>query len=212
MGIGSFLAKQARQPSGWFGRKLAGRLLNKANSTLEDLGLKLLDLNSDSAVLEIGFGNGRLISLMGNHIISGKIVGIEISAEMISSAKKKNQLLISKGKVELIYASLNKIPAANETFDKIFTANTIYFWPDLKTNMQEIRRTLKVGGKFYCAIRIKNEMISNPVIKSNLDTYKNLFSKKSIGEFLKESGFHDVQVHSESGKPFTNVIAVGTKK
>ncbi len=50
MGIKSFLAKQARKPSGLFGRIFTGILLNKANASLEDMGLRLMNPAPDSAI------------------------------------------------------------------------------------------------------------------------------------------------------------------
>lgn len=211
MGLATYLAKQFRQPSGWFGRKIAGRVFNKANASLEDMGLKLMDLKPDSTVLEIGFGNGRLISKMAPRLDTGKIVGIDISKEMLAEAEKKNRMLISTGRVELYEASVGNIPSEDEYFDKIFTANTIYFWPDPASAIQEIRRTLKIGGKAYCAFRPENELKNNSVIKSNLTIFKNLFSKESIQIFLEEAGFENVIVHEQIGKPYSNLIAVGTK-
>lgn len=210
MGIKSFFAKQARKPSGLFGRIFTGILLNKANASLEDMGLKLMNPEPDSTILEIGFGNGRLISRMGEVITNGKITGIDISKEMITQAKKKNIQLINSGKLELIEASVEDIPAGDENFDKIFTANTIYFWPNPDENIKEITRTLKPGGKFYCALRLKDEMKNNKMIGSNLRIFKNLFSKNDIKTFLERSEFKDVTVYTEEDK-YTNVIAVGSK-
>lgn len=127
MGLKSFLAKQAQKPSGWIGRIFVGNLLNKANASLEDMGLKLMEIKPDSTILEIGFGNGRLISKMGELLDSGKITGIEISKEMIAQAKKRNQHLLSSGKLNLIESSVEIIPAENESFDKIFTLTPYIF-------------------------------------------------------------------------------------
>lgn len=210
MGLKSFFAEQARKPSGLFGRIFTGKLLNKANASLENMGLKLMEVEPDSTILEIGFGNGRLISKMGEILTNGKITGIEISKEMITQAEKKNIQLINSDKVELIEASVEKIPVGNENFDKIFTANTIYFWPNPEKNIKEVKRTLKYGGKFYCALRPKEEMMNNKMIGSNLGIFKNLFSENDIKTFLESSGFKDVTVHTKEEK-YTNVIAVGTK-
>lgn len=206
MRLKSFLAKQASNPSGWFGKILAGRILNKANASLEDMGFELMDIKPDSTILEIGFGNGRLISKMGTKLKTGKITGIEISKEMIMEAEKKNKIMISSGKVELYESSVDNIPTEDEVFDKIFTANTIYFWPNPESNIQEIRRTLKTGGKFYCAMRPEDELKAN-----NRTIFKHLFSKESIRTFMEQAGFKDVIIHEQKGKPWSNLIAIGTK-
>ena len=212
MGLKSFLARQASHPSGWFGVYFAGKILNKANASLEDMGLALMNIEPDANILEIGFGNGRLISAVADKLDTGKIIGIDISKEMIFEAKKRNAAVISRGKVELYEASVQKIPTEDDFFDQIFTANTIYFWPDLTQNVQEIYRKLKSGGRFYCALRPEEEMMGNAIVKTNRSIFKNLFSKERIQTFLRESGFKDVVVHERRAKPFTNLVAIGTKK
>ena len=211
MGIKKFIATQLSHPSGWFGKNITAVLLNKGNGTLENMGLRLMDIQSADVVLEIGFGNGRLISLIGNKIETGKIMGIEISKDMINLAKRKNNTLIEKKKLVIDEASVEKIPAQSEYFDKIFTANTIYFWPEVDKNIQEVKRVLKPGGKFYCAIRPEKEMLAQGPINKNRDIFKHLFSEESIKEFLISSGFAEVEVYLEKGKPFTNLIAVAKK-
>lgn len=211
MGLTSFLVKQARKPSGWFGRVFAGKILNKANASLEDMGLKLMDVKPDSSILEIGFGNGRLISKMGIILKTGKITGIDISKEMIDQSGKTNKRLIRSGHLELIEASVANIPVADQSFDKVFTANTIYFWPNPDENIKEVLRTLSPGGIFYCALRTKDEMLDNKHISAHLNIFKHTFSEEEITAFLEKSGFKDVSIHAEEGKYFTDVIAVGTK-
>jgi len=211
MGLLSFFAKQSKKPSGWVGRMLIGKLLNKSNATLEDMGLKLMDIKPESAILEIGFGNGRLIYKMGKVIKQGNITGIEISKEMIVQAENKNSELIKSGHLKLIEASVEKIPADNDCFDKIFTANTIYFWPNPDENIKEIIRTLKPGGTFYCALRLKEEMKANKAIRTNPDIFKYLFSEDEIIEFLKKAGLKDVTTYKEEQKIFTDFIATGTR-
>ncbi len=212
MGLRSYLARQAARPSGWFGRLLVGRILNRANASLEDLGMDLIEVQPDSKILEIGFGNGRLIAKMAKYVRSGKITGIEISEEMIAAATRKISHLIESGKVELVHASVDSIPADNDSFDKIFTANTIYFWPDPDENIKEVLRTLRSGGKFYCGLRLKEELLRNRLVKSNLEVFKNLYSRNDIREFLLRAGFSDVSVHMESGEHYMNVVVAGVKK
>jgi ubiquinone/menaquinone biosynthesis C-methylase UbiE len=148
MGLTSFLAKQARKPSGWFGRVVVSWILNKANASLEDMSLELMDIKEEDEILKIGFGNGRMISNMAAKISFGKVIGIEISEDMIKVARKKNMPYIEEGKVKILKASVEEIPFDNESFDKVFTANTIYFWPDAQVDILEVKSVLKKGGTF----------------------------------------------------------------
>jgi len=48
----------------------------------------------------------------------------------------------------LYAADVEKMPFDDETFDVIYTANTVYFWRDAEKAVSEIKRVLKPGGKF----------------------------------------------------------------
>lgn len=211
MGLKSFLASQAYKPSGWFGKKVTSRLLNKANNDIETFGLELMALQPDTAILEIGFGNGRLIENMGKVIDHGRIAGIEISPEMIALAQQRNATLLAEGKLSLHEASVAQIPFDDNSFDKVFTANTIYFWPDTKENIKEVLRVLKPGGTFYCAIRAEEEMIKVGFVKHNRQIFKNLYSQDSIKTFMVNSGFCEVDARLKVSKPYNCLIAMGSK-
>ena len=38
------------------------------------------------------------------------------------------------------------LPFASATFDRVFTINTIYFWPDLALALAELARVIRPGG------------------------------------------------------------------
>ena len=211
MGLKSFLAKQARRPSGWFGRVITSWILNKANASLEDMGLELMDIKEVDHILEIGFGNGRLISKMASRLNSGFIAGIEISDAMLTVARKKNKKHIELGVVELKEASVSNIPYSDQSFDKVFTSNTIYFWPDPEKDIQEVYRVLKPGGTFYCAMRPKKDLLSRNMIKSQRNIFENIYSPEEMEEFLRSSGFKEVRTHIEEGKAFSNMIVEGRR-
>ncbi|NND07050.1 MAG: class I SAM-dependent methyltransferase [Saprospiraceae bacterium] len=147
------------------------------------MGLELMNIQPDAIILEIGFGNGRLISALAKKLDTGRIIGIDISQEMILEAEKKNAAFIPTGKVELHHSSVEKISMEDDYFDKIVTANTIYFWPDLSNNINEIYRTLKSGGQFYCALRPEEEMKDNGIVKTNRSIFKHLFSTLFKGAY-----------------------------
>lgn len=211
MALKKFLARQAYQPSGLFGSLIAGRAFNKTNGNLEDMALNQMPIRENSTILEIGFGNGRLINKIGNQLQTGKIYGIEISKPMLAQAKKLNQKLIEQGVVELQEGSIEQIPFEDHMFDVIVTHNTIYFWPDPKNNIQEVLRVLKPGGSFYCGFRQEDQMKQVTVMNQNRDIFKNLYSQERMEQFLSESGFKQVSTDHQKDKPLDNVLAVARR-
>lgn len=210
--IKTYLANQARKPSGWFGRVIAPRVFNRENREMEDFGLKLMDPNEDDRILEIGFGNGRFISEIMPHIEKGKVCGIDISDEMVSLASKRNNQWIEDGKLEIKKGSIENIPYPDDYFDKIFTANTIYFWPDPKENLREVLRVLKSNGVFLCAMRTKQQMESiNSVVRDNKDIFQNLYQEKEVKQLFKEAGFKNINHHIKNHESEKLHVISGSK-
>jgi ubiquinone/menaquinone biosynthesis C-methylase UbiE len=49
-------------------------------------------------------------------------------------------------RVDLRYGSAERLPFAEETFDKALAINSMQTWPDARAGLREIQRVLKHGG------------------------------------------------------------------
>ncbi len=83
----------------------------------------------------------------------------------LTKQKKIIQTNIADGKLILQLGSSDKLPFADNSFDKVFCINVVYFWDEPQKHLQEISRVLKPGGKFYATIRTKESMELMPFTK-----------------------------------------------
>jgi len=119
-------------------------------TVLENINLELKD-----NVLDIGFGNGYLIKKLLRKNIIIKIFGIDISNDMKNKVSKKLKQFIEKQYLKLSLEDIQNTSFENETFNKIYTVNTIYFWKDLDKCFSEIKRIIKPNGIFINVIYTK---------------------------------------------------------
>lgn len=183
------LGRQLSKPTGFWGLIL-GRLMNKNNYPMYLDAYLMLALEKGDHVLEIGFGNGAFIKEIVDIIEPGTFSGIDISETMLKTAKRRNKSLIEAGKVELIKAPAGQNPFADQSFDKVFTINTIYFWKDPKQVMQEIKRVLKPGGVFVVALGTKEAMEKNGYFKERFTLYE----KADVEKLFIDAGFTDLKI------------------
>jgi len=61
MSFSTFFSKQARKPTGIFGRFYMSRVFEKGNAELNALVYEALSIRENDHILEIGFGTGTLI-------------------------------------------------------------------------------------------------------------------------------------------------------
>ncbi len=191
MFIRSFLARQLGNPSGIFGR-LVMRLLNRENATMNDLTMEQITLQPGDYVLEIGFGGGYLINKIAATQIPSFIAGIDPSIDVLQIGNKKFNRQIKQGYIELQQASGESLPYSDRFFNKICTVNTIYFWSDPKSVLEECDRVLKPNGKLVICYNSPAFLEQSKLIQYGFNAYE----VEELESMMKNSGFTDISTTS----------------
>lgn len=182
------LGRQLSEPTGFWGLIL-GRLMNKNNYPMYLDAYQLLAFKKGDRVLEIGFGNGAFIKEIVEQTEPGNYTGIDISDTMLKTAKKRNRSLINTRKAKLVKAHAGQLPFADQSFEKVFTVNTIYFWEKPQQVMQEIKRVLRPGGVYVVALGTKEAMEKNGYFKERFK----LYTKEDVEKLFIDAGFTSIE-------------------
>ena len=158
------MASHLARPTGEIGIAV-GDYMNRINSRTIAAAYQLLAPPPDARVLEIGFGNGKLISDMIAMAPGLTYVGVEVSDTMVSEASESNRALIDEGRVKLRTASVERLPFPNATFDRALAVNTIYFWLDQHAGLVEIRRVLRDDGFLVLASMTPETSAQSPTAR-----------------------------------------------
>ncbi len=178
------LAKNLRKPEGEQGIKI-GEFMNKGNANSYHKMIRHLNLKISDHVLEIGFGNG----VTSKEIMTQcQYSGLDYSSDMVKEATVKCADEIKKG-AQLFLGDIHKMPFADNSFDKVFTINTVYFWDKPEQVLSELRRVIKEGGELFIGMRTKEDMEQlHSVTQHNFI----LRSMLELEELLRKGGFSDV--------------------
>ena len=71
MGFSTYFSKQAKKPSGIFGRLFMSRIFDKGNLELNNFVMETLAIKESDHVLEIGCGTGSLLKRIANELENG---------------------------------------------------------------------------------------------------------------------------------------------
>lgn len=194
----AFVASQLRRPHGLFARTIAQRM-NESNRNMYNLVFQHLRLKAQDRVLEIGFGNGRFFHTLAEKAEDLQLYGLDFSNAMLREAQSINADLIKKGQLYLQLGNSEKLPFEAEFFDQVFCINVIYFWPTPFAHLQEIRRVLKPGARFYVGIRPKEIMEAFPFTAHGF----HLRSTEEIKSIFAQCGFDLLQIHESPEAPVT---------
>jgi ubiquinone/menaquinone biosynthesis C-methylase UbiE len=127
---------------GWLGGVIMARMNRDAAAQI----IEMLDFRPDDKVLEVGFGPGVAIQLLLHRVPAGSVVGVDYSQEMVRQAAARNAAALRNRRVDLRYGSVERLPFADEAFDKALAINSMQTWPDARAGLREIQRVLKHGG------------------------------------------------------------------
>lgn len=166
----SIMTKQLRKPSGLLAGKVSSKM-NEMNEVVYNFTLENMNIGENDSILEIGFGNGKFFDKLFANAQNIKVWGIDFSKDMVAMAIKKNQSLIRAAKLKLQIGSSDNLPFANDTFDKVFCINVIYFWDQPEKHLNEVHRVLKPNGQFFAAIRPKETFSHLPAADYGFTLY-----------------------------------------
>jgi demethylmenaquinone methyltransferase/2-methoxy-6-polyprenyl-1,4-benzoquinol methylase len=109
--------------------------------------LKLVADTQPDTILDIATGTGDLALLM-TQTNATKIIGLDISAGMLSVGRKKIAERKLDSKIEMVLADSENIPYKDASFDAITVAFGVRNFETLDKGLSEILRVLKPGGIF----------------------------------------------------------------
>jgi phosphoethanolamine N-methyltransferase len=106
---------------------------------------------SGKSVLDIGCGAGGVdIALVRNHS-AGFVTGMDVEDPVIDHARKLVARYGLEARIGLVKAVPGPLPFPPETFDVVFSKDSIVHIPDKHTLMQDVYRVLKPGGWFIAS-------------------------------------------------------------
>jgi SAM-dependent methyltransferase len=94
-------------------------------------------------ILDVGSGGGWLVRELASRVPQGRATGMDLSDEMVNRARDNSGAFRN---TEFIVGSVDAIPRAANSFDKVVSVESSYYWPDPAAGIREIFRVLRPGG------------------------------------------------------------------
>jgi arsenite methyltransferase len=123
-------------------------------------------IKAGDTVLDLGSGAGNDVfvarALVGD---SGKVVGVDMTEEMIAKARENNRKL-GYSNVEFRFGEIEDLPVDNATVDVVISNCVLNLVPDKNKAFREIYRVLKPGAHFCVSDVVYQGEMSEKMQKS----------------------------------------------
>ena len=152
--------------------------------------LPLMGLKPNESILDIGCGSGWLCRKIARLVPKGRVVGIDIAPEMVLRARADSG---DYANLNFLEGAADRVPCEGESFSKIISVESAYYWPDPAACVKEMFRLLGNGGSAWILI---NYYVENPHAHQwgpivNIPTH--LLSADEWMALYRDAGFVDVQ-------------------
>jgi SAM-dependent methyltransferase len=151
--------------------------------------LDRMRLQPDDNVLDVGCGAGWLSSLLAEHVPEGRVVGIDVSDEMIRHARRRNANLEN---VMSVVGEAEQIPWDAAFFTHAISIESAYYWPDPAKALAEIFRVLREGGSAWIAINYYRDNSYSHQWGEVLTVPAHLLSAEEWAALFRGAGFASV--------------------
>jgi ubiquinone/menaquinone biosynthesis C-methylase UbiE len=130
--------------------KVYDLLSEEAEKPMREAGIRKLAAQPGERILEVGFGTGHCLVEIAKAVgPSGRVLGIDISYQMLAHAQ---ELLTKEGmadRAELTWDDAEELPFESSGLDGIFFSFTLELFdtPELPEVLAECKRVLRPGGR-----------------------------------------------------------------
>jgi ubiquinone/menaquinone biosynthesis C-methylase UbiE len=97
----------------------------------------------------VGSGAGWLVRLLAERLPEGRVIGMDISDEMVRRARRK---YVEVENAMFVIGSADEIPWDANFFTHAISVESAYYWPDPARGLREIHRVLREGGATWVLI------------------------------------------------------------
>ena len=160
------------------------------HSDITEQTLALMDLQPDDRILDLGCGTGWASRRMARLAVAGEVVGLDVADEMLRRAEQASS---GFNNVRYVWGSAEKIPAADNSFGKVLSVESFYYYADQGKALDELRRVMASGAKLFILINLYRDNHYSLRWVSELKVPVQVLSEAEYKALLVKHGFRNVQ-------------------
>ena len=102
-------------------------------------------------VLDIGTGSAYLLRLLNKRRPNWRLNGLDVNINALS--------ICNDNRIGLFQGCADSLPFKDKSFDLVLSKSSLCYWDDVEKSLNEIKRVLKINGRFYIMDVNKNKFL-----------------------------------------------------
>ncbi|WP_233164793.1 class I SAM-dependent methyltransferase [Pedobacter sp. ASV28] len=187
--------------------------MHESNFGMTKHTIDALDISNNDSILELGHGNCRHLPEILNRATNISYYGLEISELMQAQAMLINKAAVANHKAFFQLYNGDTIPFPSNSFDKILTVNSIYFWKNPIELLKQLHGLLKPNGLLAIGFADKTFMETLPFTPYGFE----LYNRELMEALANNAGFnllsiseHRETIKSKAGEEVNRLFYVAT--
>jgi SAM-dependent methyltransferase len=147
--------------------------------------LARMPVEADETVLDLGTGSGYALRALADTRDVGHGIGVDGSQEMAHNARS----YADDDRLRFLQADFHDLPLADDSVDHVWSMEAFYYATDAPAALAELRRVLRPGGTFYCAVNYWADNVHSAGWEDLVGVSMTRWSEADYRERFREAGF-----------------------
>jgi len=144
-----------------------------------------MPVEAGETVLDLGCGSGYAARALREADDAGRVYGLDGAPAMVHNARSYTD----DAGVAYVLGDFESLPFTDHAVDHCFSMEAFYYAADPKDALAELRRVLRPGGTFYCAVNYFEENVHSHDWQESIEVDMTLWSYADYREAFREAGF-----------------------
>ena len=136
-------------------------------------------------VLDLGTGSGYAGRAL-DEATGASVCGLDGSPEMARNARSYTD----SDSIEFLVGDFDHLPFAENSLDHAFSMEAFYYAADPHAALRELRRSLRSGGTFSCAVNYYEENVHSHDWQDSISVEMTRWTMEEYREAFRGAGFH----------------------
>ncbi|MEZ3116104.1 class I SAM-dependent methyltransferase [Halobaculum sp. MBLA0147] len=153
--------------------------------------LARMPVEAGDRVLDLGTGSGYALRALADTRDIGHGVGLDGAPKMAHNAREyAAEADTGESTLSFVVGEFGSLPLADDSVDHVFSMEAFYYSADPHETLREIRRVLRSGGTFHCAVNYYEENVHSHDWQEHIDVAMTRWSGPEYRAAFREAGLH----------------------